>query len=285
MSLNKKKTNKILKSEDSEKPYKLQHPDELFGYTRLMPKETGLNQTIFLDEEGSYKRDGHQPLLFVVNGHWGKDTDFVPFSLSKQASILDKDIVLKITESDIQSIQAFIRQNLDLLLGFADETISYIENGDKIKPYWNNLKIIFLDFDGVVSVPETGWVLSDRHLERVKKICDETGAKIVISSSWRRKSVVETMKKIYGQDANVVTCNSLLNINYVIGVTERLGPASRGKEIKKWLDEHPGMERYVILDDDDFDMLPEQKPFLIQTDWAGGIEDEDVEKAIDILNK
>lgn len=285
MSLNKKKTNKILKSEDSEKPYKLQHPDELFGYTRLMPQDTGLNQAIFLDEEGSYKRDGHQPLLFAMNGPWSEDMEFIPFSLSKQASILDKDIVLKITESDIQATQAFIRQNLDLLLGFADETIPYIKNFNAIKPYWNNLKIIFLDFDGVVSVLETRWELSDRHLERVKKICDETGAKIVISSSWRRKSVVETMKKIYGQDANVATCNSLLNINYVIGVTERLGPASRGREIKKWLDEHPGMERYVILDDDDFDMLPEQKPFLIQTDWAAGIEDEDVERAIEILSK
>lgn len=31
-------------------------------------------------------------------------------------------------------------------------------------------------------------------------------------------------------------------------------------------------------------MLPEQKPFLIRTDWAAGIEDKDVEKAIRILN-
>ena len=174
---------------DSEKPYKMQHPDELFGYTRLMPKDTGLNQ------------------------------------------------------------------------------------------------VIFLDFDGVVSVLETGWKLSDRHLQRVKRICDETGAKIVISSSWRCKNVVKKKKNIYGRDVNVATCNFLLNINYVIDVSERLGPSSRGKEIKKWLDEHPGIEKYVILDDDDFDMLPEQKPFLIQTDWAGGIEDDDVEKAIEILTK
>ena len=93
------------------------------------------------------------------------------------------------------------------------------------------------------------------------------------------------LMKNCGEDLPFDDSHFLFNKNMVVGVTERLGPASRGKEIKKWLDEHPGIEKYVILDDDDFDMLPEQKPFLIQTDWAGGIEDDDVEKAIEILTK
>ena len=88
-----------------------------------------------------------------------------------------------------------------------------------------------------------------------------------------------------GEDLPVDDSHFLMNKDMIIGVTERMGPASRGKEIKKWLDEHPKVGRYVILDDDSFDILPEQKPFLIQTDWAAGIEDEDVEKAIDILSE
>lgn len=155
--------------------------------------------------------------------------------------------------------------------------------------------IIFLDIDGVVSVLVTRWELSEKHMRRVKKICDETGAKIVISSSWRWETVDTTLLKIYercrdlmkncGEDLPFDGSHFLFNKDMVIGVTERMGPASRGKEIKKWLDGHPEVERYVILDDDSFDILPEQKPFLIQTYWAGGIEDEDVKKAIDILSE
>lgn len=161
--------------------------------------------------------------------------------------------------------------------------------------YRGIFKIIFLDIDGVVSVLANRWELSEKHMRRVKRICDETGAKIVISSSWRWESVDMTLLKIYercrdlmkncGEDLPVDDSHFLFNKDIVIGVTERMGPASRGKEIKKWLDEHPEVERYVILDDDTFDMLPEQKPCLIQTDWAAGIEDADVKRAVEILSK
>lgn len=284
-----------LRGDERERPYKLQHPDELFGYTRVMPEDSGLSNAIFIDREGSFIRDGHQPLLFVKNGKNNNPMDFIPFSLSEKASILDNDIELHLTDDEIRAVQVFIRDNLKLLRGFADESISYFDSFDAIKPYQGIFKVIFLDFDGVISVLSNRWELSERHMRRVKKICDETGAKIVISSSWRWESVDTTLLKIYercrdlmvncGEDLPVDDSHFLFNKDMIIGVTKRMGPASRGKEIKKWLDEHPEVERYVILDDDSFDMLPEQKPFLIQTDWAGGIEDGDVEKAIDILSK
>ena len=151
-------------------------------------------------------------------------------------------------------------------------------------------KVIFLDFDGVISVLETRWELSDRHMKRVKRICDSTGAKIVITSSWRWGDVDTTLEKIYKRAAKEPTSafvdknHYLLNKDLVVGVTKRIGAGSRGIEIKNWLGSHPEVTRYLILDDDSFDILPKQKDFLIQTDWAAGIEDEEVEKAIQILN-
>ena len=144
-------------------------------------------------------------------------------------------------------------------------------------------KVIFLDFDGVITVLETRWEPSEEHMRRVKRICDETGAKIVISSSWRWYSLDETFKRIYKRCPEINENHFLLNKDLCVGVTRRIGPGGRGDEIKDWLSEHPDVKKFVILDDDSFDMLPEQKPFLINTAWNIGIQDEDVEKAIKIL--
>ena len=51
------------------------------------------------------------------------------------------------------------------------------------------MKVIFLDFDGVITLPPK-WHLESDKIKLVKKIVDETGAKIVVSSSWRRGAVM-----------------------------------------------------------------------------------------------
>ena len=151
-------------------------------------------------------------------------------------------------------------------------------------------KVIFLDFDGVISVLETRWELSDRHMKRVKRICDSTGAKIVISSSWRWRDVDTTLDKIYKRTAKKPTSAFvdksyyLLNKDLVVGVTKRIGSGSRGIEIKDWLSEHPEVDKYIIIDDDTFDILPEQQENLIHTAWDEGITDDDVKIAIEKLN-
>ena len=48
------------------------------------------------------------------------------------------------------------------------------------------MKVIFLDFDGVITTPETKWNIGLVYVKRIKQICDATGAKLVISSSWQR---------------------------------------------------------------------------------------------------
>lgn len=57
------------------------------------------------------------------------------------------------------------------------------------------MKVIFLDFDGVIT-SKNGYSLDLEKMEMAKKICDETGAYIVVSSSWRRFALEDTIKSI-----------------------------------------------------------------------------------------
>ena len=59
-------------------------------------------------------------------------------------------------------------------------------------------KIIFLDFDGVITTYASKWEIDNEKCLLVKKICDETGAKIVISSSWRYSTVEKTIDQYPG---------------------------------------------------------------------------------------
>lgn len=72
-------------------------------------------------------------------------------------------------------------------------------------------------------------------------------------------------------------------IGPIYGETPRLESRFRGEEIDKWLKEKQKQYRYVILDDDS-DMLDAQRNNFIHTDWKVGLTEENVSKAIRILN-
>lgn len=174
-------------------------------------------------------------------------------------------------------------------------------------------KIIFLDVDGVINsdefarwcVKHTEFMKEGGHhhispwlVEKVIKICEATDASIVMSSSWRLWSLGQTMK-------NLASKRDLRPIlDRLVGITPRTEDRFRGKEIKYFLDrckkqyfyteygeqlsderfEFSKNPKYVIIDDDD-DMLDEQLPFFVHTDFMIGITDDDVNKAIKILNE
>lgn len=160
------------------------------------------------------------------------------------------------------------------------------------------MKLIFLDFDGVITNLESRYALNGKKMELVKKICDATGAKIIISSSWRSKDVETTLNFINGSSRDN---DPFILADYVIGVTPRFSfkygdeyiTAHRGSEIQyiinkyKYRNESMGcsekLKNYLILDDDS-DMILWQKDHFIKTDAYEGITEEDVEKAISILN-
>ncbi|MBB4043837.1 HAD domain-containing protein [Bacteroides reticulotermitis] len=156
------------------------------------------------------------------------------------------------------------------------------------------MKVIFLDFDGVITTLKSKWHIDLEKCAIVKDICDATGAKIVISSSWRRYSLEQTIKAI--TDEERAFSNPPFPIpEYVIDVTSRMYGfkhgekekhcrLQRGNEIERWLSEHSDVTHYVILNDKS-DMLLCQKENFIQTDACAGINESDKGKAIEILNK
>lgn len=138
------------------------------------------------------------------------------------------------------------------------------------------LKILFLDIDGVVNCSSTrqrhrGFIGIDPYMAllvgRISLAVEDL--KVVLSSSWRN----------FGDGGREEVASQVLPI---FDITPNLGTI-RGEEIKAWLDAHPEVTKYAILDDDS-DMLEEQLPNFFKTTWEEGITTEIAKKVIDHLN-
>lgn len=135
------------------------------------------------------------------------------------------------------------------------------------------MKVIFLDIDGVLNLIPQGHdkfgALFHPHLvSNLKRIIDETGAKIVISSTWRMGNGLPGMTemwKLRDLPGEVVGITPNFMVKY--GTT-----LCRGKEIDAYLESHPEVENYVIIDDDS-DMEPHQGENFVMT--AGNTDHED----------
>lgn len=157
------------------------------------------------------------------------------------------------------------------------------------------MKIIFLDFDGVITTLKSKYKLDKEALDLLGEIIDATDAKIVISSSWRRHTLEDTIKEL--QNTSDFRMNGLEFpfIDKIVGVTERIFGFAltnkdkhisllRGVEIREYLKEHSEVTNYVILDDDR-DILLDQKDHFVNTDTYEGLTKENVKQAINILNE
>ena len=146
-----------------------------------------------------------------------------------------------------------------------------------------NILMNFVDTDDR-NIKHKLTMLDDRAIANLNRIVEETGCKVVLSSSWR--SSIES--------ENIFTQNllKLKGFKYEFyDVTPRLWFSDfsirRGEEIKFWLDkesEKHEIESFAILDDDS-DMLPEQMNNFIHVDGQVGLTDRDVLTAIEILNR
>lgn len=149
----------------------------------------------------------------------------------------------------------------------------------------NKLKIIFLDFDGVITWPGSRWNIDLEKVKLLEQLIENTGAKIVVSSSWRHgtRNGEEFIKYRILNSSHVPKQldENCLFLKSIIDVTDSNG-SMRGDEIKRWVESHD-VENYVILDDDS-DMLDEQLFHFVQTDGWYGISDRTVYLATQILN-
>lgn len=163
------------------------------------------------------------------------------------------------------------------------------------------MKVIFLDIDGVLNVypqghDDYGAIFHQHFIDNLAHLINSTGAKIVISSTWRY-SGLDVMKEMWEKrnmpgEVIDVTTFTWEPEEEDMDFYER---AERGNEIQVWINEHPELTSYVILDDDS-DMLSTQMSKFIKTsgnthhtdsvDGGGyGLTKECTEKAIQILNE
>lgn len=148
------------------------------------------------------------------------------------------------------------------------------------------MKVIFLDIDGVLNSTRSylafkgyphGFDKEQRAkfdevaIELVKRLIRVSGAKVVLSSSWRHIHEIDAVAK--GLDIEI------------IDRTPSSTDGFRGREILVWLDKNQdkGITHYVILDDET-DFTDEQtENHLVRTDENVGFGYKDYEKAGKIL--
>lgn len=184
------------------------------------------------------------------------------------------------------------------------------------------MKVIFLDIDGVLNHEE--WYASGRAQEAYKatgetdikaynfdpeswkwiqKLIDETGAKIVLTSSWRLYDLASTIEEYKDTAFRPI-------IDNLVGITPSTISRNRGEEINRFFDivngnitqnvpqvieqlkNHPletlsstgeKIDQFVIFDDDN-DMTNEQQSHFVHVDFWTGIQEKDYLGAKEILN-
>ena len=166
-------------------------------------------------------------------------------------------------------------------------------------------KIIFLDIDGVLNTApyvETEEQKVERSkVQLLKSIVDQTGADIILSSSWKwgYRDFVENGYKhkdaayrlLYDRLAEVG-----LEIKGIIPISQESGVDKCPLEIREWLSRYHDIFSYVILDDSvsyswgflqrnvvtTLTYHPDAKPLYR---FQSGLTEEHVRKAVSILNE
>ena len=151
-----------------------------------------------------------------------------------------------------------------------------------------NLKVIFLDVDGVLNNDSTG-VEWDPHVRistalvaKLSKIVEKTNAEIYLVSDWKREWYKDN-KAIQDTYADFLDFKLA---QFGLKITDKVegGSCTRGKNINEFFKKHDVIS-YVILDDDDYDYYDcGHGANYVPIYAAVGLTDENVKTAIDILN-
>jgi HAD domain in Swiss Army Knife RNA repair proteins len=139
------------------------------------------------------------------------------------------------------------------------------------------MKVIFLDFDGVLNseasfryearrknirVTDSLSVVACSNLQYI--LDQDASVKIVVSSTWRKLHTMQELRNIlnsYGVDPN-----------RVIDKTPAVFSGDRAHEINLWLEDHPNLTVGVILDDDsDVLNVTDKRCHVFQTSTDDGL--------------
>lgn len=152
------------------------------------------------------------------------------------------------------------------------------------------MKVIFLDIDGVVNcydtkerAPSKVIGVEQRLITHIKEIVDATGAKLVLSSTWRKDWAFDLMN---GKDWHYLRDEFAKQGLQFLDYTPSRRDSHRGEEIKEWLESTEyDVESYVVIDDEMFDIWDLHDGHMVQTSAMTGIKPGAVKMAIEILSK
>lgn len=168
------------------------------------------------------------------------------------------------------------------------------------------MKAILLDIDGVLNtgdttyeIPGTSILIDIFRLEYVKRIMEETGAKIVsVSSLTGPIGFTKTETSFY---ANIEPAQALFDFfkeqgTEITDIIQRVHNGNRQKDIDEYLENHD-IESFVIIDDDVCQYHEKMRPYIIKTsnipwdqmvksmDDYEGLKEEQIQEAIEILGR
>jgi len=144
--------------------------------------------------------------------------------------------------------------------------------------------ILFLDVDGVLN---NAAIFASRKFGpapicpqrcgRLLKLVDDLGCRIVLSSSWRGVPSLERKLRAAGiferahkdrRTPHLYDCDE----------------SRRGREIALWLARHPQVTRFAIVDDES-EILSEQRPYFVRTNFKTGLLDKHIVRLAAILSR
>jgi len=160
------------------------------------------------------------------------------------------------------------------------------------------MKVVFLDIDGVLVTGETvsRHVMTDGipmnpfaagPVAQLNRVLRETGAEIVVSSSWRcdgpQWDALMTHFAGQGVDRRPIGKTPWLDYKSNGGVWVA---TQRGDEIRTWLVENPDVEAFVAVDDDrDMDAIKDNFVWVEKGMFNGGLGVAHADQMIAVLNR
>ena len=148
------------------------------------------------------------------------------------------------------------------------------------------MKILFLDIDGVLnnrdfihSCKNGETHLSNPLIELLNQVIDQTGCKVILSSTWRLLYKLGYLRKLLadrGFRGEILGVTP--DFSHIERPDDNVHEDNRAQEIKSWLIMHPSITRFAVIDDD-----PVQVNNFVQTSMKTGITQEHADALIKIL--
>jgi hypothetical protein len=157
------------------------------------------------------------------------------------------------------------------------------------------MNVVFFDVDGVLNSEKylcenSGRYINPKNIANLKLIIQATGAKLVITSDWRREAVLQSPTKPMAKQLVEELAAAGLTLDDACAdnaqLQSRYKDYSRATGVKDYISGH-GVTGFVILDDMDMDW--EKVGVLdnwIDTDNViTGLTESDAKNAIEIINR